>query len=119
MSVLKTIARKYTDTSLIIRIIIGLIIGAILGMFFKNAAAISILGDLFVGALKAIAPILVFVIVIAALCQGSSKLDRRFGTVIALYLHGRSCRSYRKLRIPADHQVCTGLPRRQCRQRIR
>ena len=90
MTVLKAIARKYNDTSLIIRIVIGLIIGAALGVAFKNLAAISILGDLFVGALKAIAPVLVFVIVIAALCQGSSKLDRRFGTVIVLYLVGTS-----------------------------
>ena len=88
MNALKSIVRVYNDTSLIIRIIIGLIVGAILGIFAKNAAAIGIFGDMFVGALKAIAPVLVFVLVIAALCQGSSKLDRRFGLVIILYLFG-------------------------------
>ena len=43
-------------------------------------------GTLFVNALKAIAPILVFVLVASALAQGASKLDRRFGTLIFLYL---------------------------------
>lgn len=88
MNALKSIVRVYNNTSLIIRIVIGLIIGAILGIFAKNATALSIFGDMFVGALKAIAPVLVFVLVIAALCQGSSKLDRRFGLVIVLYLFG-------------------------------
>ena len=36
--------------------------------------------------LTGIAPVLVFVIVASALAQGSSKLDRRFGTVIWLYM---------------------------------
>ena len=43
-------------------------------------------GTLFVAALKAAAPILVFVLVASALAQGTSKLDRRFGTVLFLYL---------------------------------
>ena len=43
-------------------------------------------GNLFVGALKGVAPVLVFVIVASALAQGSSKLDRRFGTVVWLYM---------------------------------
>lgn len=80
------IIRKYNETSLIIRIVIGLIIGGILGVFAKNWTWVSIFGDLFVGALKAMAPIMVFVIVATALTQGRSKLDRRFGMVIFLYL---------------------------------
>ena len=43
-------------------------------------------GTLFVSALKAVAPILVFVLVASALAQGNSKLDSRFGTVLFLYL---------------------------------
>lgn len=43
-------------------------------------------GNLFVGALKGVAPILVFVLVASALAQNSSRLDRRFGTVIWLYM---------------------------------
>ena len=80
------IARRYTHTSLILRIVIGLVVGAILGIAAKDWTFLSILGDLFVGGLKAMAPILVFVIVAAALAQSRSHLDRRFGTVIFLYL---------------------------------
>ena len=44
-------------------------------------------GTLFVAALKAVAPILVFVLVASALCAGARRnLDRRFGTVLFLYL---------------------------------
>lgn len=80
------IIEKYNKTSLIIRIVIGLVIGALLGVFFKELPVIPLLGSLFVGALKAIAPVLVFVLVVSALAKGEDKLDRRFGTVIMLYM---------------------------------
>ena len=83
---LKGIGRSYSDTSLILRIAIGIVIGAILGLVVPGAEWIGILGDVFVGALKAIAPVLVFVLIVSALSQGTSKLDRRFGLVIALYI---------------------------------
>lgn len=80
------IIQKYNSISLIVRIICGLILGAILGMTVKNLGVISLLGDLFVGALKAVAPVLVFVLVISALARGNDKLDSRFGLVIVLYM---------------------------------
>lgn len=83
---LKGMVNKYNSTSLILRIVIGLIIGTILGLTCKNATALSLFGDVFVGALKAVAPVLVFVLVISALAQKSSKLDQRFGMVIFLYM---------------------------------
>lgn len=86
MNWLKKIVKKYNSVSLIFRIFIGLVIGVILALLIPNASVIGTLGDLFVGALKALAPILVFVIVASALAQGSSKLDGRFGTVIFLYM---------------------------------
>lgn len=79
-------ADRYNSVSLIVRIACGLVIGVILALVFPSASWISEFGTIFVGALKAIAPVLVFVIVAGALAQGSSKLDRRFGTVIFLYL---------------------------------
>ena len=78
--------KKYNSVSLIIRIIIGLVIGVILGLLFENLSFISLLGSIFVGALKAVAPVLVFVLVISALAQGNDKLDRRFGLVLVLYM---------------------------------
>ncbi len=82
----KKVVAKYNSLSLILRIACGLVIGALLALAFPHASWISIFGDLFVGALKSIAPVLVFVIVASALAQGSAKLDRRFGTVIFLYM---------------------------------
>jgi len=83
---LMAVADKYSSISLILRIVCGLILGTILGLVFKDATWIGVLGDLFVGALKAIAPVLVFVLVVSALAQGDEKLDSRFGLVIALYI---------------------------------
>lgn len=80
------IVRKYNSISLIIRIVIGLVIGAVLGMLFKDLPVIGLLGSIFVGALKAVAPVLVFVLVISALAQGNDNLDSRFGLVITLYM---------------------------------
>lgn len=68
------------------RIAIGLVVGVILALVCPGATWLKELGNLFVGALKGIAPVLVFVIVASALAQGSSKLDRRFGTVMWLYM---------------------------------
>ena len=61
-------------------------VGAVLALAVPGAGWVEEFGSLFVGALKGIAPVLVFVIVASALAQGTSKLDRRFGTVIWLYM---------------------------------
>ena len=82
----KKVAAVYNGISLILRILIGLVVGAVLALVCPGAVWLEELGDLFVGALKGIAPVLVFVIVASALAQGSSKLDRRFGTVVWLYM---------------------------------
>ena len=86
MKTLKAIVAKYNATSLILRILVGLIVGAVLAVLVPGAGWLEEFGNLFVGALKGIAPVLVFVIVASALAQGTSKLDRRFGTVVWLYM---------------------------------
>ncbi len=83
---MKKIFAIYNKTSLILRIFIGLVIGALLGVFVPEATGISILGDIFVGALKAVAPILVFVLVISSLAKASSGIGKKFRTVIFLYM---------------------------------
>ena len=83
---LRGVADKYNGVSLIIRIIIGLIAGTALALVVPHMTWIGEFGTLFVSALKAVAPILVFVLVASALAQGNSKLDGRFGTVLFLYL---------------------------------
>ena len=83
---LRGVADKYNGVSLIIRIIVGLIAGTALALVVPHMMWIGEFGTLFVSALKAVAPILVFVLVASALAQGNSKLDGRFGTVLFLYL---------------------------------
>ncbi|MDO5785239.1 MAG: serine/threonine transporter SstT [Eubacteriales bacterium] len=83
---MKSLLKKWNDTSLILRIVVGLIIGIILALVVPQATAISILGTIFVGALKAIAPILVFVLVMSSLAQATEGIGKRFRTVIFLYM---------------------------------
>ncbi|MBQ2093631.1 MAG: serine/threonine transporter SstT [Ruminococcus sp.] len=86
MSAVKKVLMIYNGASLILRIIIGIVIGVVLALIVPQAEWISMLGNLFVGALKAIAPVLVAVLVAASLCQDNAKLDRRFGLVIFFYI---------------------------------
>lgn len=83
VSFVKELFRKWNDISLIKRIVVGLAIGAILGVFFPNVELLTLLGSLFVSALKAVAPILVFFLVISALANARS--DGSMKTVVVLY----------------------------------
>ena len=83
---MKKILGSYTRVPLVLRILIGLVIGVTLGLFVKDIAFLAILGEIFVGALKAIAPVLVFVLVIASLARAGKGLGKRFRTVIFFYM---------------------------------
>ena len=83
------VIQKWNSMSLVSRICIGLVIGAILGFVLPADGSvlpsiITLLGTLFVSALKAIAPLLVFFLVIGALAN--AKGAGNMGTIIALYL---------------------------------
>lgn len=69
-----------------IRIVIGITTGAVLALCCPGISGISMLGSLFVGALKSIAPILVGVLVISSVAKAGSGLGGRFKTVISLYM---------------------------------
>ena len=73
-------------TSLIMRIVIGLIVGIVLGIIWPGNSIVKLLGQVFLGALKSVAPILVFVLVISSLANAGSRIGKRFRTVIVLYL---------------------------------
>lgn len=83
-----SIVKKWNDISLVKRIVAGLIVGIILGLLVPKAAAIGILGDLFVGALKALAPLLVFFLVIHSLCRHQKGKSSNMKRIIILYLVG-------------------------------
>ncbi len=83
---MKKILSYYVKSPLILRIAIGLVIGICLGLWVPQAEFVTIFGDIFVGALKAVAPILVFVLVIASLSSAGKGIGKRFRTVIFFYL---------------------------------
>lgn len=82
------VVKKWNSISLVKRIIAGLAVGIILGLIVPKATAIGILGDLFVGALKALAPLLVFFLVMHSLSQHQKGKSSNMKHIIVLYLVG-------------------------------
>ena len=79
----------YNRIGLIWQIIIGMVIGIIIGQFIPSAApTVGILGSLFVGALKAVAPFLVFILVTAAIAQHNEGAQTHMRPILLLYLIG-------------------------------
>ena len=78
--------RKVFGAPLVLRIAIGLVLGIALGLLFPQASFIGVLGTLFIGALKGVAPILVLLLVISSLSVAGKNLGKRFTMVIALYI---------------------------------
>ena len=85
---MKNLIQKWNSINLIKRIICGLIVGIILGLAIPQASVISILGDLFVGALRGIAPLLVFFLVMSSLCHMGKGQKTNMKFVVVLYLLG-------------------------------
>ena len=86
---MKKLWTKWTDIALVKRILVGLILGAILGIAVPGATGIAILGDVFVSALKAIAPLLVFFLVICVTQVNLTAVSSRqlsYFTCSVLYL---------------------------------
>ena len=80
------IIKRYTQISLMLRIFIGLVIGASLGLLVPSWTAIGILGVMFVGALKGIAPVLVAVLVTSAIAKAGKGHGSRYAVLIGLYM---------------------------------
>ncbi|WP_398584758.1 serine/threonine transporter SstT [Streptococcus suis] len=74
--------------NLIRKIGIGVVLGVLLGLIAPKIAVIALFGSLFVGALKAIAPLLVLTLVAHALSQAPAGQKSNMRTVICLYLFG-------------------------------
>ena len=82
----RNLFKAWSSISLPLRILVGLVIGAILGLAVPQWGWIGILGNLFVSALKAIAPLLVAILVMASIAKARGGMGGRFRTVVALYL---------------------------------
>lgn len=76
----------YSKIPLILKIAVGLVVGVCLGLWVPQASFVTVFGDIFVGALKAIAPVLVFVLVISSLSGAGEGIGKRFRTVIGFYM---------------------------------
>ena len=85
---MKQVLNFWNQLSLINRIVIGMIIGILLGIFVPQAAAVGTIGTVFVSALKAIAPLLVFFIVLSALAQHKEGHETNMKSIVVLYLFG-------------------------------
>ena len=80
--------KKWNEISLVKRIICGLALGILLGLTVPQVTVISILGDLFVSALRAVAPLLVLFLVMGALAHQGNGTRSNMKQVIFLYLFG-------------------------------
>lgn len=86
---MNNLLREWNQISLVKRIIIGLAVGIALAMIVpEGAQPVAILGSLFVGALKSVAPILVFFLVMSAIAQHKSGQKTNMKSVVILYLVG-------------------------------
>lgn len=75
--------------SLVTQIVIGIIAGTLLAVFWPSAAeSVGLLGNLFVSALKAVAPILVFVLVLSSIANHKHGSQTNIKPILALYLIG-------------------------------
>ncbi|KGJ91057.1 serine/threonine transporter SstT [Thalassotalea sp. ND16A] len=81
--------KKITSTSLVNQIIVGIIFGIVLAVIAPDIAkSFSLLGSLFVNGLKAVAPILVFVLVVSSIANQKVDSDAELKPIIGLYLVG-------------------------------
>lgn len=83
---LQSILQAWQKSNLMLRILIGIIIGAVLALTIPGHSVIAILGDLFVGALKAMAPVLVAILVMSSVATARNSIGSRFRTIILLYM---------------------------------
>ena len=75
--------------SLVKQIVVGLVLGILLAWVSPAAGlAVGLLGSLFVGALKAVAPVLVFVLVMSAIAQHQKGNEAYIKPIIVLYIIG-------------------------------
>ena len=83
---------KMASGSLVLQILVGIIAGVVLATVSKTGAEnVAFLGELFVGALKAIAPILVFILVAASIANQKKNAKTNMRPIVVLYLFGTFC----------------------------
>ncbi|WP_010289729.1 serine/threonine transporter SstT [Kurthia massiliensis] len=86
---MKSLFSKWQSMSLVKRIIVGLVVGILLALAFGDKLPwITLLGTLFVSALKAVAPYLVLILVVAAIAMHEKDKKTNMKTIIGFYAVG-------------------------------
>ncbi|PWW05970.1 serine/threonine transporter SstT [Mangrovibacter plantisponsor] len=81
--------QRIAQGSLVKQILVGLILGILLAWASKPAAlAVGLLGTLFVGALKAVAPVLVLMLVMSSIASHTKGRKTNIRPILVLYLLG-------------------------------
>ena len=88
------LVKKYCETSLILKIFIALVLGTVSGIFFQKFSFLSMFGTFFVNTMKAVSPILVFMLVCSSISQANEGLGKRFKSVVFLYIFNMLCASF-------------------------
>ena len=88
-SIASPVSRFFFRTSLVLQIAIGLACGIALALVAPELArAAGLLGDVFISALKAVAPVLVFVLVASAVASHRHGSETHVRPILMLYLIG-------------------------------
>ena len=86
---MERLVRRYKDGNIVVLILIGMVLGIVVALISSKAAlAVSLLGTLFVGALKAVAPVLVFVLVSTAIATKEVGAKTNIKPILGLYVLG-------------------------------
>ncbi|WP_458460889.1 serine/threonine transporter SstT [Paenibacillus sp.] len=83
---MRTVLMKWNRISLIKRILLGIVLGIVLALIVPGATGIALFGSLFVSALKAVAPILVLLLVMAAISNHRKGVQTNMKRIIVLYV---------------------------------
>ncbi|MDO9757618.1 serine/threonine transporter SstT [Glaesserella parasuis] len=85
----QSLSSKILDGNLVLRIAAGLMLGICLALVSPDAAkSVGVLGQFFVKSLRAIAPILVFVLVMASIANKEVGSDSRLKPILVMYVLG-------------------------------
>ena len=101
---MKKIVEMWNRVSLIAKILVGIVIGAVLGLLVPGATGIGLIGTMFVRALKAIAPILVFALVISSIANAGKGNGQQFRMVTQHAMRSDSG-GERKFYFPCNHDT--------------
>ncbi|AEI41721.1 serine/threonine transporter SstT [Paenibacillus mucilaginosus] len=82
---MQTLLLKWNQMSLVKRIFAGIILGVLLALVLPGASGVSLLGSLFVSALKAVAPLLVLLLVMSAISRHQKGHQTNMKSILALY----------------------------------